>query len=67
MADNSNQGFLNTLFQWTVKSTAAEAAASPTTTSNFQPMDEEVSTDLLRRISIDKLFFFREKLGSMKL
>jgi hypothetical protein len=38
MADDSKQGFLNTLFQWTVKNTAAE---SPTTTSDVQPMDED--------------------------
>jgi hypothetical protein len=61
MANNSNQGFLNTLFQWTVTSTAAEAAASPTTTSDVQPMTEEVSADLLRRIPIDKFYFFLEK------
>ncbi|CAF3187548.1 unnamed protein product [Rotaria socialis] len=36
MADNSKQGFLNSLFQWTVKNTAAE----PTTTSDLKPMDE---------------------------
>ncbi|UJR23405.1 hypothetical protein I4U23_026412 [Adineta vaga] len=46
MADNSKQGFLNTLFQWTVKNTAAEAAistaaAATTTTSDVQPMTEE--------------------------
>lgn len=38
--DPSKQSFLNTLFQWTVKSTAEEA--SSTTPSNVEPMDEEV-------------------------
>lgn len=38
MADDSKQGFLNTLFQWTVKNTAAEG---PTTTSDIQPMNED--------------------------
>ncbi|CAF1179794.1 unnamed protein product [Adineta steineri] len=41
MADSSKQGFLNSLFQWTVKSTAAEEAAKPTTTSDVKPMNEE--------------------------
>lgn len=49
MADGSKQGFLNTLFQWTVKNTATEEAAAaaanaPATTSDVQPMTEEVST-----------------------
>lgn len=48
MADDSKQGFLNTLFQWTVKNTAAEG---PTTTSDIQPMNEDVSTSIIR---IDK-------------
>ncbi|CAF3663354.1 unnamed protein product, partial [Rotaria sordida] len=39
MADNSKQSFLNSLFQWTVKSTAQEAAA--TTSSDVEPMNEE--------------------------
>jgi hypothetical protein len=45
MADNSNQSFLNTLFQWTVKSTAEEAAATANlnTTTDPQPMNEEVN------------------------
>ncbi len=42
MADNSKQGFLNTLFQWTVKNTAEEAATTATTT-NVEPMNEEVN------------------------
>jgi hypothetical protein len=42
MADNSNQGFLNTLFQWTVKNMAEEATTAPTPTT-VQPMNEEVS------------------------
>lgn len=42
MADGSKQGFLNALFQWTVKNTAAEEATS-TTTSNVEPMTEDVS------------------------
>ena len=41
MADNSNQAFLNTLFQWTVKNTAEEKAASATR-EPVQPMNEEV-------------------------
>ncbi|CAF4220451.1 unnamed protein product, partial [Adineta steineri] len=41
MADSSKQGFLNSLFQWTVKSTAAEEAAKPTTTSDVKPMNAE--------------------------
>jgi hypothetical protein len=44
MTDNSKQGFLNTLFQWTVKSTAEEAAAAKTTTdAEPKPMNEEVN------------------------
>ncbi|CAF0848054.1 unnamed protein product [Rotaria sordida] len=39
MADNSKQSFLNSLFQWTVKSTAQEAAS--TTSSDVEPMNEE--------------------------
>lgn len=41
MADPSKQSFLNSLFQWTVKNTAAE----PAPTSDVAPMAEEVSTD----------------------
>jgi len=55
MADNSKQGFLNTLFQWTVKNTAAEA--TPTTTAEtVQPMTEENKTwlhDALESISVN--------------
>jgi hypothetical protein len=50
MAGDSNQGFLNTLFQWTVKNTAAEAA-SPTTTTDYQPMSEDVSTCLFTKLN----------------
>jgi hypothetical protein len=54
MADNSNQGFLNSLFQWTVRSTAEEAAAAaaanPTTTSDAQPMNEEVCRYIIKII-----------------
>ncbi|CAF0793057.1 unnamed protein product [Rotaria sordida] len=39
MADNSKQSFLNSLFQWTVKNTAQEEAA--TTSSDVEPMNEE--------------------------
>jgi hypothetical protein len=42
MADNSKQSFLNTLFQWTVKNTAEEAATA-TTTTDVEPMNEEVN------------------------
>ena len=41
MADSSNQAFLNTLFQWTVKNTAEEKAASATS-EPVEPMNEEV-------------------------
>ncbi|CAF2581676.1 unnamed protein product [Rotaria sp. Silwood2] len=40
MADNSKQSFLNSLFQWTVKNTASEAATA-TTTNNVEPMNVE--------------------------
>ena len=43
MADSSQQSFLNTLFQWTVKNTATETASAPPTTENVQPMTEDVS------------------------
>jgi len=56
MANNSNQGFLNTLFQWTVKSTAAEAAAASTTPTDVQPMSEEVSYYMLKTNSILIIF-----------
>ena len=61
MADNSKQGFLNTLFQWTVKNTAEEAAAAAaaansTTTSDVQPMNEEVCRYIFKIISY--LFIF---------
>ena len=59
MTDDSKQGFLNTLFQWTVKSTAAE---SPTTTSEFRPMDDEVRTSPIR-IAQFVILFARKNIG----
>jgi len=58
MANNSNQGFLNSLFQWTVKSTAEEAAAAAasTTPADVQPMSEEVSYYVLKTNSILIIF-----------
>jgi hypothetical protein len=58
MANNSNQGFLNSLFQWTVKSTAEEAAAAAasTTPTDVQPMSEEVSYYMLKTNSILIIF-----------
>jgi hypothetical protein len=49
MADNSKQSFLNSLFQWTVKSTAEEAA-NATTTTEFEPMNEEVNIILYNQL-----------------
>jgi hypothetical protein len=58
MAGNSNQGFLNSLFQWTVKTTAEEAAAAAasTTTSDAKPMNEEVSANSIKNLYYSLLF-----------
>jgi len=59
MADNSKQGFLNSLFQWTMKTTAEEeaaAAANSTTTSHVEPMNEEVST-CINHTDLNIIFF----------
>ena len=45
MADNSQQSFLNTLFQWTVKNIATEAANAPQTTEDVRPMADDVSSN----------------------
>jgi hypothetical protein len=72
MANSIKQSFLNTLFQWTVRTTAAEpkkttTAAEPTITTTattttadpLQPMSEDVTIRLTFRhnISMYKLFF----------
>ena len=49
MTDDSKQGFLNSLFQWTIKNTASEAQ-SPITTVDDKTMDEEVGTRAIRNI-----------------
>lgn len=42
MADNSQQGFLNTLFQWTVKNSSSETPTKQDSTSETpRPMSEE--------------------------
>ena len=58
MADNSKQGFLNTLFQWTVKNTSEDPTAN--TPSDLQPMNEEVNDFLFLQFKICCLFFISE-------
>ena len=64
MANSLKQSFLNTLFQWTVKTTAAEpkppSPPPPTTTADsLQPMSDDVTIPLIfkHNISMNKLFF----------
>ncbi|CAF0850211.1 unnamed protein product [Rotaria sp. Silwood1] len=57
MADNSQQSFLNALFQWTVKNTTAEATTA-TTTSDVEPMNDDKKqwlNDALENLTVNPI------------